>query len=227
MKWSDVLIVGDSFCSARSESWHWPQIFTSELTGIEFTNSVVRGKGFNGASWWSSRKLILKELKHSTPKVAVFFHTEPLRLPHDRDWGINYRSVELKTVHQTDVADIPMSEDFAQAARLYYQHLISIEFHEWAAKQWFLELDSLVKPIEKVIHLYCFNLPYNKFTFQNGVTLSYPLINYQQKTPMFKKNNEPEANHFTPQINKKFALALAEIIKNYPGNGIKIDTAII
>ena len=226
MNWQDILIVGDSFCSDRSEHWHWPQIFTAKLTDIEFRNTI-RGKGFNGASWWSARKLTIKELKDSTPKVAVFCHTEPLRLPHDQDWGINYRSVELEMIHKTDSVDIPMSEDFAQAARLYYQHLISIEFHEWAAKQWFLELDSLVKPIEKVIHLYCFNLPYNKFTFQNGVTLSYPLINYQQKTPMFKKNNEPEANHFTPQINKKFALALAEIIKNYPGNGIRIDTAII
>ena len=227
MKWSDVLIVGDSFCSARSESWHWPQIFTSELTGIEFTNSVVRGKGFNGASWWSSRKLTLKELKRSTPNVAVFFHTEPLRLPNDRDWGIKYRSVELKTVPQTDVADIPMSEDFAQAGRLYYEQLISIDFHEWAVRQWFQELDQLINPVEKVIHAYCFDGKYTNYTFQQGVTLAYPLINYQQKTPMFKKNNEPEANHFTPQINKKFALVLAEIIKNYPGNGVRIESPIL
>ena len=227
MKWGDVLIIGDSFCSARSESWHWPQIFTSELTGIGFTNSVVRGKGFNGASWWSSRKLTLQELKRSIPKVAVFFHTEPLRLPHDYDWGINYRSVELKTVHQTDVADIPMSEDFAQAGRLYYEQLISVDFHEWAVKQWFQELDSLINPVEKVIHLYCFEGIYNKYTFQRGVTLSYPLLKYQQKTPIFKKHNEPKANHFTPQINKKFALSLAEIIKNYPGNGVRIENAII
>ncbi len=228
MKWGDVLIIGDSFCSARSEFWHWPQIFTSELTGEEFKNSnTIRGKGFNGASWWSSRKLTLRELKRSTPKVAVFFHTEPLRLPHDRDWGINYRSVELKTVHQTDVADIPMSKDFAQAGQLYYEQLISFEFHEWAVRQWFLELDTLVKPIEKVIHAYCFDGIYTDYTFQNGVTLAYPMINYQQKTPMFKKNNESEANHFNVQTNQKFALALAEIIKNYPGNGVRIDTAII
>jgi hypothetical protein len=228
MKWGDVLIVGDSFCSARSESWHWPQIFTSELTGEEFKNSnTIQGKGFNGASWWSSRKLIIKELKRSTPKVAVFFHTEPLRLPHDQDWGINYRGVELKIVHQTDVADIPMSKDFAQAGRLYYEQLISLEFHEWAVHQWFLELDSLISPIEKVIHVYCFDGKYTSYTFQQGVTLAYPMIHYQQKTPMFKKNNQPEANHFTPQINKKFALALAEIIKNYPGNGTRIESAIL
>jgi hypothetical protein len=226
MKWSDVLIVGDSFCSARSEPWHWPQIFTSKLTNVEF-ESTVRGKGFNGASWWSSRKLTLTELKNSTPKVAVFFHTEPLRLPHDQDLGINYRSVELKIVHQTDVADIPMSEDFAQAGRLYYEQLISLEFHEWAVRQWFLELDSLISPIEKVIHAYCFDGKYTDYTFQQGVTLAYPMINYQQKTPMFKKNKDPEANHFTPQINKKFALSLAEIIKNYPGNGVRINNAII
>jgi hypothetical protein len=226
MNWNDVLIVGDSFCSARSEPWHWPQIFTSSLTDIKF-NDTVRGKGFNGASWWSSRKLILQELKRSTPKVAVFFHTEPLRIPHDQDWGINYRSVELKTVHQTDVADIPMSEDFAQAGRLYYEQLISLEFHEWAVHQWFLELDSLISPIEKVIHAYCFDGKYIDYTFQQGVTLAYPMINYQQKTPIFKINNNVEANHFTPQINKKFALALVEIIKNYPGNGVRINNTVI
>jgi hypothetical protein len=228
MNWNDVLIVGDSFCAARSEDWHWPQIFTSELTSIAYQqNQLPRGKGFNGASWWSSRKQIITQLKKATPQVAVFFHTESLRIPNDRDWGINYRSIELKTIHQTDVADIPMSADFALAGKLYYEQLISVDFHEWAVKQWFQELDQLIKPVEKVIHLYCFEGIYSKYTFQQGVTLSYPLINYQQKTPMFKKNNEPEANHFTPQINKKFALALAEIIKNYPGNGIRIDTAII
>jgi len=81
--------------------------------------------------------------------------------------------------------------------------------------------------VEKVIHLYCFEGIYSKYTFQQGVTLSYPLIKYQQKTPIFKKHQELEANHFTPQTNRKFATALAEIIKNYPGNGIRIDTAII
>jgi hypothetical protein len=135
--------------------------------------------------------------------------------------------VELKTVHQTDIADIPMSEDFAQAGRLYYEQLISLEFHEWAVKQWFLELDRVITPIEKVIHAYCFDGKYTNYTFRHGVTLAYPMINYQQKTPMFKKNNNLEANHFTPQINKKFALTLAEIIKNYPGNGVRIESAIL
>jgi len=120
-----------------------------------------------------------------------------------------------------------MSEDFAQAGRLYYEQLISLEFHEWAVHQWFLELDSLISPIEKVIHAYCFNGKYTNYTFQQGVTLAHPMINYQQKTPMFKKNNDVEANHFTPLINKNFALALIEIIKNYPGNGVRINNAVI
>jgi len=225
---NDVLIVGDSFCSSRSEDWHWPQIFTLELTGAIVKDKIVpRGFGFNGASWWSSRNRIVKELNSQIPKVAIFLHTEPLRIPSDKDWGINYRSVELQTIHQTDTDDIPMTDDFALAGKLYYEQLISFNFHEWAVNQWFLELDNLSQSIEKVIHIYCFDGIYNKYTFQHGITLGYPLIKYQQQIPMFKKNLEPVANHFNMQTNKKFAYSLLELVKNYPGNGVRIDTAII
>jgi hypothetical protein len=228
MNWNDVLIVGDSFCSARSEDWHWPRIFTLELTGLIVKDKIVpRGKGFNGASWWSSRNCILKELKRQIPKIAIFLHTEPLRIPSDKDWGINYRSVELKKIHTTDSMDEDMSEDFALAGKLYYEQLISFGFHEWAVLQWFKELDELTQSIEKVIHIYCFDGIYDKYTFRHGVTLGYPLFKYQHQTPIFKKNLELVANHFNMQTNKKFADSLLELVKTYPGNGVRIDNAII
>jgi hypothetical protein len=222
--WDDVLILGDSFCGNRSNKNHWPQIVTCSLTGSEFDQvAVPRGRGFPGGSWWSVRKEFLK----SAPcKVAVFCHTEPMRLPNDNDWGINTRSVELKQIHKEHSVDQPMPEDFAVAARLYYEQLISIDYHEWAITQWFKELDELLVNVEKSVHLFCFSGPYNNYTFKNGVTLSQPLIQYQRKNPIFRKAAFAP-NHFTLDDNVKFAKSILDVINNYPGHGHRIDNKLI
>jgi hypothetical protein len=222
--WDDILILGDSFCGNRSNKNHWPQIVACDLTGSEFEISAVpRGRGFPGGSWWSVRK----ELLNSAPyKVAVFCHTEPMRLPNDNDWGVNTRSVELKQIHKEHSVDQPMPEDFALAAKLYYEQLISVDYHEWAITQWFKELDDLLVNVEKSIHLFCFAGPYTNYTFKNGVTLSQPLIQYQQKNPIFRKATFAP-NHFTPEDNVKFAKSILGVINDYPGHGRRIDKKLI
>lgn len=227
MNWDDVLIIGDSFCGNRTEKSHWPQLLTLRLTGEEFDNNrVPRGQGYPGASWWSVRKRLIKEIEIKIPKVLIICHTEPLRIPNDKDWGVNFRSVELGQIHVLNSTDKPMPEKFRQGANLYYQELISLDFHEWANIAWFKELDQLCTPIEQVLHLYCFEGQYTNYTFLKGTTLSVPLITYQKEAPIFRKAAFAP-NHFTLQDNITFAENLVNLINNYPGDNVRFDKKII
>ena len=151
----DLLIVGDSFCSFRTHQYHWPQIVMQSLTDKPYDSNVIpRGYGFPGASWWSVRKHFLDQLNIHVPKVAVFCHTEPHRLPNPFDWGVNSRSAEIGIVHQLEESDKLMPVDYATAARLYYEQLWMEDYHHWAVEQWFKELDEQTSQIEKVQQLY-------------------------------------------------------------------------
>ena len=227
MNWEDILIVGDSFCGNRTEQSHWPQILSCKLSKTEFSpDKIPRGQGYPGASWWSVRKRLLTELEIKIPKVLVICHTEPSRIPNDNDWGVNFRSVELGLIHELNSIDNPMTENFKLGASLYYQEIMSLDFHEWANISWFKELDQLLMPVEKVLHLYCFNGQYTNYTFTKGTTLSTPLIKYQKDAPIFRKAAFAP-NHFTLQDNITFAESLINLVKNYPGNNIRIDKKLI
>jgi hypothetical protein len=223
----DLLIIGDSFCSHRTHQDHWPQIVMQSLTGVTYNiNRIPKGSGFPGASWWSVRKHLLMQLKKSVPKVAIFCHTEPHRLPHPQDWGVNIRSVELGQIHLLNKANEPMPEAYATAARLYYEQLWMFEYHHWAAEQWFKELDELTKNIEKVLHFYCFDGEYKNYTFKNGVTFDDSLINHQVKKKMISKKVE-EANHFDADTNRQFAEVVVNYVNNYPGVGVRINERLL
>lgn len=227
MNWEDVLIVGDSFCGNRTDKNHWPQYLTSKITGIAFNPTrVPRGQGYPGASWWSVRNRLIKELAIRIPKVLIICHTEPLRIPNDNDWGVNFRSVELGQIHVLNSTDKPMPTNFKLGASLYYQEIMSLNFHEWANLAWFKELNEIAKPIEKVLHLYCFEGQYTDYTFSKGTTLTVPLITYQREAPIFRKAAFAP-NHFTLQDNIIFAESLARLVDNYPGDNIRIDAKII
>jgi hypothetical protein len=226
-KWNDILIVGDSFCADRSEKLNWPQIFTTALTAESFQKGIdPRGRGFPGASWWSARKCLLEELEKSPAKVLVFCHTEPYRIPNEDNLGLNTRSVIEDIVYVPKGGTIP-SDDFKRAAKGYYEYIISQPFHEWAYRQWFGEIDSIIEEhnIEKSIHLFCFQGPYNQHTFKKGVTVSIPLITFQ-KTPVWRIVKD-SANHYFTGQNIELGMNLANIIKNYPGDGTRLNTRII
>jgi hypothetical protein len=224
--WNDILIVGDSFCGQREHKDHWPQIVLSQLTGVGDIASGPRGQGYPGASWWSVRKRLIKEIK-VPPKIAIFCHTEPDRLPNKDDWGINFRSVELGKIHTTNNFDNPMPEEFRKACEYYYTNIWMPEFHLWAITQWFKELDELTANIEKVLHFYSFPGHHDHYTFKNGVTFSDPLINYQVKRKMFSLKDPPSANHFDINTNRRFAESVLYYIKNYPSKGTRVIEKIL
>ncbi len=228
-EWNDILIVGDSFCADRREEYSWPQVLTCKLTGTSFQEGrFPRGRGFPGASWWASRKNLIKELR-SPVKVLIICHTEPFRIPHDKNWGINTRSVFSNAVHipKYHQDERPPSPEIIDAFRQYFKHVISHDFHLWSVQRWFDELDCLTKEIEKVVHLYCFEGDYNKYVFKKGTTVTTPLITYQ-KTKIWRfASKEETANHYLPSDNIKLGNELYEIIKNYPGDNVTVNRKLL
>lgn len=223
--WEDILIVGDSFCADRNDQNDWPNIFTSAITRSSSGTKQIRGAGFPGASWWSARKKLLEELKNTPVKILVACHTEPYRIPNDDNLGLNTRSVGHNIIYVPSGIATP-TENFVKAAKNYYEYIISEEYHIWAYRQWFKEIDEIAQNynIEKVVHFFCFQGPYNDHTFTNGVTMEIPLVQYQT-SPLWKKNKT--RNHFSIAHNLELGLNLANIIKNFPGNGVRLNTKLI
>jgi hypothetical protein len=226
----DFLIIGDSFCANRHNKYSWPQQVLMHFTRKRFDSKIFpRGKGFPGGAWWSYRKVLLDELKIKTPKVLIVCHTEPYRLPNDNDLSLNFRSVETRLL-AINSGSYKMPMNIATAADLYYKELFCSDFHDWANTQWFLEIDKICEEynIEKIIHLYCFDGNYTKYTFKNGVTISTPLISYaEDPKKYFWRFKSANFNHYSPDGNILFAKKIIELIENYPGNNVRLNIKMI
>jgi hypothetical protein len=59
----------------------------------------------------------------------------------------------------------------------------------------------------------------------NGVTMEIPLVKYQN-LPVWRSRDEAP-NHFSKLDNMSFGLKLSDIIKNYPGNGVRLNIKLI
>lgn len=216
-KWNDIVVVGDSFCAARSVPNHWPYRLANLVTGEDpGPKRPVRGHGWGGASWWAVKKQLPFYLK-AEPKILVVCHTEPMRLPNDRNKPIGLATAEA------DNPDTVENTDFAlyEAAKQYYRNLFCEDFHLWAQEQWFKELDEIVDStasLEQVYHLHCFRGKWNKYPFRRGVRFLDNLFHYAEPGDKDYQGNENH-NHFDSANNHRLAQQLAELIKNYPGDG--------
>jgi hypothetical protein len=212
----DILILGDSFCSNRDSDSDWPFIVSQKLSN---SFERTRGRGFGGASWWSVRKKLLKELEISVPKVLILCHTEPNRIPNDRGAAINGSVIEAKTIsYYGKHLDHASQQRIIKAAKLYYEELWSHDYYKWAQIAWFKELDELLNvwEIPYIIHLRCFKST-TDYIFKNGITIKEPLItlaDYENQKVSIDDLN----NHFTEDVNKKLGNRLVELLLNYqPG----------
>ena len=140
-EWDDILIVGDSWCSERDSLDHWPNLLLKELTGV--SAGIPRGQGFPGCSWWSIRNKLFDELKINPAKVIIIIHTESTRIPSDDNSPMTvnmaFRTVTVKGRWNTQKKELR-----ARAAAEYYSHLYSANFHMWAERKWFEELDNFL-----------------------------------------------------------------------------------
>ena len=209
--WDDILIVGDSWCSKRSNYDHWPKLLFSELTNND--NNEPRGKGYSGCAWWSIRKRLLAELQIHVPKLLIICHTDCYRIPNDYDKPITPAGAFSQKKHKQFY-----DGHLYKAAELYYTHLYSKEFHLWSEQQWFYELDYILEKynIEKTIHLFGIPLRNKLFNFKNGITIKDPLARYFMRDT----NSISWDNHMTPENNHNLAYSLIDIIKKYPNNSV-------
>lgn len=203
--WEDILIIGDSFCEYRSEESHWPYLLACMLTGKYNVTQPARGRGFPGASWWSYRKELVRQLNKMPVKVLIIAHTDTNRIPHDDDLPLNSYSVKETTLDKEGV-----EEKIRTAGRLYYNELHSFEYAHWAQLQWFIELEKLIEEhkIEKVLHLPAFanSIPEN-YKIKHGIIfdqLLYSLADHQGSTRLVPIS-VPIYNHFSDEKNKKLA----------------------
>lgn len=235
----DILIVGDSFAVCRHLPEDWPKYLVQKLTN---TDGEVRGKGFSGASWWSTRNCLIKELNDKTPKILIITHTEMQRIPSNENYPLNSASTlqpdGFLRENEKRKKELPPLE-VLEAGQMYYKYLFCKEFNMWAQHRWFDELDDLVEKynIPYVIHLHAFmpwdNLPLH--IFKHGITFDnalWPLSEDHKalqekdwsivgnfKVPSLKvwKNIETR-NHFSKENNIKLAELLYNHISNYsPG----------
>lgn len=208
---SDILILGDSFCSYRSTVNDWPFIVSEKLSN---SSAKTRGYGFGGGSWWSVRNRLIQEVKSNIPKVLILCHTEPNRLPSDYDYGINASSAQEGRVRLNDdtYLDVWKQHEIAKAIKLYYTELWSSKFHKWSQLAWYKELDELISEwqIPYVIHLRCFEHTVD-YVFKNGITIEEKLYTLGD----FNNNIDKLHNHFTKELNQKIGNRLVELLQNY------------
>jgi len=232
-EWDDIIILGDSFATFQNKSESWTYQLLNKLTdttNIDSSNQQIkkpRGAGYSGCSWWSVRQKFIAELKIKVPKVLIICHTEPNRLPSDHNLPLNFVSVQNIKKHILYDRDL-LKYDYegaAKAAVMYYKHLASEEFNNWAQLRWFSELDAITKyhNIPYVIHMNCFYFPVlSEFEFENGMTVEEILWDSCSERRMWDKNpgvsfnNDTSLiNHFTPAENKLLANCLYDAINTY------------
>lgn len=220
--WDDVLIIGDSFTAHREKSVHWPMLLTCLLTNRPpEENLIPRGYGFSGCSWWAVRNRLLEECEKRVPRVLVIAHTEPQRIPSDQNFNLNSGSVFHLDNEKTNTGEYDPHQppkEVALAAQQYYKYLISLNYHIWAQKQWFNELDNIISyryKIEKVMHLHSF-VPWGNakpHVFKNGTTFTTPL--WEICDDKNSTSSQKTYNHFVSSNNIMLAKTLYKSIGNY------------
>jgi hypothetical protein len=203
--WDDILIIGDSYASARHSMDHWPMALTVLLTGIPFPNDqrLPNGIGFPGAAWWSVRNELLAQLKVKIPKVLILCHTDKYRLPSDTNLPLNSGTAQGTGTHTNIDQSLRLSLEY------YFKYLFSESFHVWAEAAWFSELDNIITQyqIPYVIHLHCFSSGNNVMLheFKTGIT---------HLVALFDKNNMKDVyfNHFSVDQNTELAHSLHKMI---------------
>lgn len=240
INFNDVLIIGDSFATQRTTDTDWPKLLVSRLCSDFSPKRIPRGSGFNGASWWSSRKLLYRELKKHIPKLLIMTHTEMQRIPNDDDYGLNSSSVfnveEYTRNIESTIHPDHIPKEVLLAGQEFYKHLFCKDFFIWAQKQWFLEIDTIVEKysIPFVIHFHSFE-PWDgpQHIFKNGITFNQPLWNICDDIKLISQDryksiteeiqtvdgdiwqNNSNRNHFSVENNIKLADQILDAINNY------------
>lgn len=194
----NIFIIGDSFCAYRTDvSKHWP----AKLA--ELCNLKLLGAGYEGHSWWTIRKNLLKFLESKdfqSTELFVFCHSEPNRIIGNDDFKID-----------------------SQVEKIYLTYLENKDFNHWCMTQWFKELNDILDG-KNVVHIQGFNTTKRYFSMLNGLKVITPLMNLSLEEPGYKFEsfmNDARNNHFSDSNNMKLADVLFEFYQeNFKNNNI-------
>lgn len=193
-----IYIGGDSYCFHRwDNNLHWP-IRLANLLGLKLI-----GEGYPGRSWWSTRQDFNTHLSRLDDiEYVIFCHTNPGR--------INVRNYQTYRPNNNE-------SDF------YYEHFFDEHFHFFAMRQYYEELNSLLKN-KKVIHLLNFRESLELFDLDHhGSICKTVLFDISFKdhekyggTIVKPPKNIEMYNHFLAETNMNIAQQLYMVCQSMP-----------
>lgn len=192
-----IYIGGDSFCFFRHDAnRHWPKRVAEDL------GMSLRGVGYPGLSWWESRLHLLEYVNSkyfADTEYFVFCHTEP------------YRPLTKTRIPSLGLKNI--DPDLEKVRETYYKYIHDDDITLWAQRQWFKEINDLLKD-RKVLHLPCFDWTLKNFNVLQGekfTEILYDLSIQDSKTNDFI-DNEKTCNHFSDAGNMQLAEKILSVI---------------
>jgi hypothetical protein len=201
--------MGDSFCE---HAQYWPAELAMAL-GYSADQCHVSGQA--GASWWPIRQH-LQYFIHNRQTVMqqlsqmIFVHPNPAR--------INTSSEDIRA---NNAIPLPMkfnNTDFAEpqlASSLYYKYINDYDFHLWAERNWFTELNHIVGSTP-VLHLFATEYSFDNAQVLTGtkVLSSLTQLSLQVNTSRTHLGNDAKLpNHFTQAHNRVLARQLVQILQ--------------
>jgi hypothetical protein len=212
----NLLILGDSFCE---HAQYWPT-WCAEALGYD--NSQVYVYGQPGASWWPIRAQLMHCRKSkkdfmSALSQVIIIHPNPQRIITQNTMIMANNAMILPMMFDNTQIKEPLI-----ASSLYYKYINDHEFHAWAERNWFRELNELIGTVP-VLHLFATATSGGNADVLNGAKVLAPLTELSMTaSPPRTDRNIKTPNHFTLAHNRVFAQQVAQLVQ---GNRIDFDAS--
>ena len=201
-----MLVLGDSFCE---HAQYWPQEVAQAL-GYSAGQYYVSGQP--GASWWPIRQHLHYCLQHKVQQLSqmIIVHPNPAR--------INTSSEDIRANNAIPLPLKFSNTDFEEpqlASSLYYKYINDYDFHLWAERNWFTELNQTMGSTP-VLHLSATESSFDNAEVLTGtkVLTSLTQLSLQVNTSRTHLGNDAKLpNHFTLAHNRVFAQQVTEMVQ--------------
>jgi hypothetical protein len=203
----NLLMLGDSFCEHKQ---HWPA-WCAEALG--YTTAQVHVYGQPGASWWPIRDHLMycrkskKDFMRDLSQVIII-HPNPQRIITQNTLIMANNAIVLPVIFNNTQLEEPQI-----ASSLYYKYINDREFHAWAERNWFRELNELIGTVP-VLHLFTTATSGSNADILNGAKVLAPLTELSLTVSLPRTDrNIKTPNHFTLAHNRVFAQQVTEMVQ--------------
>jgi len=216
-----LLILGDSFCE---HAQYWP---AEVATALCYNSGDFAVLGLPGASWWPVSQTLRHYLQHKQEFVQqlsqlIFVHPNPARI-----------NTSSEAIRANNAIPLPFkfnNVDFEEpqlASSLYYKYINDYDFHLWAERNWFQELNTVVGT-RPVLHLFATANSFDNAKILTGTKVLHSLTELSLAVNPSRThlgNDAKLPNHFTQAHNCVFARQLVQILqgqrKDFDPEGFK------